>query len=247
MPEARQLLPGFNHNVRHQGRLYHVQTEASATASALVATHLFLGGNVVAAKKTSYAELLGADDLAARVKKLMEAQHKEMLRELVRGSFDSAVQARAYAPGELDDEAVVGADAAPPVAAEPPSVAPEPTPAAPEPTPAAAAAEPPAAAERGAPQEVVDVVHVSELSPVLPPPARAAAPRGAGHAATAAPHADGWGPPVLPRVQRAAPSPAAAPPQQPAPAAGAAPDRSLDELVLAYLAEDVGSKRERDR
>jgi hypothetical protein len=183
MAEGKQLLPGFNHNVRHAGKLFHVQTEDSGAGNPHVTTHLFLGGNVLASKRTSYEDDLGRSDLAQHVRKLMEAQHKDMLRQVVRGAFDEPATARAYAPGELAEDAQ-------PAAAAPP---------APEPPPPA-------------------------------PPARP--PR--------APAVDGWGPPVLPRANRAPPRPlaVAAPPP-------AKQDRRLDDLILSYLAEDLGSKRER--
>jgi hypothetical protein len=103
-----QCLPGFNHNVKHAGKSYHVQTEDSGTANPHVITHLFIGGNILSTKKTSYASLVGAEDCAAQVTRLMQAQHKEMLRELVRGAFDAVerertARARAFAPGQLAD------------------------------------------------------------------------------------------------------------------------------------------------
>lgn len=101
-----QCLPGFNHNVKHAGKSYHVQTEDSGTANPHVITHLFIGGNILSSKKTSYANLLGVPDCAAQVTRLMQAQHKAMLRELVRGAFDDVERertsrARAFAPGQL--------------------------------------------------------------------------------------------------------------------------------------------------
>lgn len=75
----RAPLLGYNTNVRHKGRLYHIQTEDSGIGHPHVITHLFAdGGRIVASKKTGYAEHLGADNLQETVKKLMQAQHKAM-------------------------------------------------------------------------------------------------------------------------------------------------------------------------
>ena len=112
------MIPGFNHNVKHRGSVYHVQTEDSGLQNPLICTHLFLGGNVLATRRTSYAELARRPDVEAQVRKLMQEQHKEMLRQLIRGAFDregSASKSRAYQPGELAAGAVAAQSAPKPV------------------------------------------------------------------------------------------------------------------------------------
>jgi len=89
---SNKMAVGFNHNVKHQGKVYHVQTEDSGVDNPHVITHLFVGGNILASKRASYAELLALPDLAGHVRALMEAQHKEMLRALVNGAFDAQTQ-----------------------------------------------------------------------------------------------------------------------------------------------------------
>jgi hypothetical protein len=80
---------GYNTNVRHKGKLYHIQTEDSGIDHPHVITHLFAdGGRIVASKKTSYAERVGSDGLQEQVKKLMQAQHKQMFIALRDGVYD---------------------------------------------------------------------------------------------------------------------------------------------------------------
>jgi hypothetical protein len=76
---------GFNHNLMHGGHVFHVQTEDSGLPHAHYITHLFIGGNIVASMKTSYAEQADAPDLPQLVRKLMEGQHKAMVKRLVAG------------------------------------------------------------------------------------------------------------------------------------------------------------------
>jgi hypothetical protein len=114
-----KAVTGFNHNVKHRGQVYHVQTEDSGVGKPHILTHLFVGGNILASKKTSYADLVQAQDLPELVKTLMEEQHKEMLRNLVSGVYDSYESAaRAWQPGQLsvDGEVVAasGGHAPPP-------------------------------------------------------------------------------------------------------------------------------------
>ena len=83
MRQGPSPLVGYNTNVRHKGKLYHIQTEDSGVNHPHVITHLFAdGGRIIASRKTGYAEHLGAKDLQTVVKKLMQDQHKAMFIEL---------------------------------------------------------------------------------------------------------------------------------------------------------------------
>jgi hypothetical protein len=85
----RAPLLGYNTNVRHKGKLYHIQTEDSGINHPHIITHLFAdGGRIVASKKTSYADQVGRENLQDAVKKLMQAQHKAMFIALRDGVYD---------------------------------------------------------------------------------------------------------------------------------------------------------------
>ena len=107
-------LLGYNTNVRHRGRLYHIQTEDSGVKRPHVITHLFAdGGRIVASRKTSYADLVGAEDYQARVKQMMREQHKAMFIALRDGHYDEdggEAPAEASAP-PLDVDALEAAAA----------------------------------------------------------------------------------------------------------------------------------------
>ncbi len=237
------MVPGFNHNVKHAGRDFHVQTEDSGAATPRIVTHLFAGGNILGTKRRDYGELLGVPDLPRVVRKLMQEQHKAMLRELLRGVHDEAA----------------GLTRAPATAARPGQVSTPQLSSAP-PAPAVAAAWSPAVAGRsGEPAPAL-----RRSPPPLPPrpatlrettsdPARAApaAP------AESMPSATEPGPPPLPRAAPASrPAPARAPvPEGGPPVLRRAPveaffgedlvsDKTLDEVILSYLTGDTrGRKR----
>ena len=100
-----KAVTGFNHNIKHKGKVYHVQTEDSGAANPHIITHLFVGGNILASKKTSYADLVKAADLPTLVREMMEEQHKEMLRNLINGVYDNIDSAsKHYQPGQLATE-----------------------------------------------------------------------------------------------------------------------------------------------
>ena len=95
------MLPGFNTNVRHRGVLFHVQSEDSGRSHPHVITHLYHGGTILFSEKSSYAEFVEVADLPARVRELMESQHRAVLTKLRKGSFDETISERLGAV--LDD------------------------------------------------------------------------------------------------------------------------------------------------
>lgn len=91
MAQGPSPLLGYNTNVRHKGKLYHIQTEDSGLQHPHIITHLFAdGGRIVSSKKTGYAEHIGVEDLKTFVKKMMQDQHKGMLITLRDGGFDDS-------------------------------------------------------------------------------------------------------------------------------------------------------------
>src|SRR6188768_2697277 len=148
---------GYNHNLRHGGRVFHVQTEDSGQAYARLHTHLFYEGTILSTKKQEYDPSSSEDSVRA----LMQQLHKAMIKELTHGEHDARIGAFFIARGEPPTlapaaPAAAAASAAPPAAVEktaaqdppePPAAPPTPAPAArpsatPAPTPIAAAAAP---------------------------------------------------------------------------------------------------------
>jgi hypothetical protein len=109
------MIPGFNHNIKHKGRIFHIQTEDSGPKNPHIITHLFVGGNILSSKKTAYTDLVGQPDYEKTVRSMMEEQHKQMLRNLVNGAFDNVGTAQSYhldGPAPLNFTAVSPATAA---------------------------------------------------------------------------------------------------------------------------------------
>jgi len=97
---AASPLLGYNTNVRHRGRVYHIQTEDSGLERPHVITHLFAdGGRIVASQKTSYADHVASGGYPATVKQLMQDQHKAMFIALRAGTYDDSEDAVAAPPG----------------------------------------------------------------------------------------------------------------------------------------------------
>ncbi|MFO0594035.1 MAG: hypothetical protein U0228_01990 [Myxococcaceae bacterium] len=123
-----KAVTGFNHNIKHKGKVYHVQTEDSGASNPHIITHLFVGGNILATKKSSYTDIVKSPNLAELVREMMEEQHKQMLRNLINGSYDNVNNSAAntYQPGELasDKEKAAAASLGAAMGAKPPPPAP---------------------------------------------------------------------------------------------------------------------------
>jgi hypothetical protein len=98
-----KAVTGFNHNIKHKGKVYHVQTEDSGVNNPHIITHLFVGGNILATKKNSYADITQTPNISELVREMMEEQHKEMLRNLINGVYDNVGNrnSTSYQPGEI--------------------------------------------------------------------------------------------------------------------------------------------------
>src|SRR3982751_1654439 len=97
---------GYNHNLRHGGRVFHVQTEDSGQGYARLHTHLFYEGTILSTKKQEYDR--NAPEEAVRA--LMQQLHKAMIKELTRGEPAPPIGAFSTARGE---PATLDAPAAP--------------------------------------------------------------------------------------------------------------------------------------
>ncbi|MFQ5588073.1 MAG: hypothetical protein ACE5F7_04475 [Nitrospiria bacterium] len=80
---------GINTNIQHKGETYHVQTEDGGLDRHTLTTILFKDGVILSAKKTSYLDIPKSPSYEKTVKEIMQRQHKQMLRDLVKGVFDS--------------------------------------------------------------------------------------------------------------------------------------------------------------
>jgi hypothetical protein len=83
----RSPILGYNHNVRYRGLVFHVQTEDSGVSSPHLFTHLFHHGVIVSTRKLDYDPGSAEDS----IRSLMQAQHKAVLKDLRRGTFDDKI------------------------------------------------------------------------------------------------------------------------------------------------------------
>jgi hypothetical protein len=107
-PKPTSPLLGYNNNVRHKGKVFHVQTEDSGIKYGHIITQLFMdGGRILKSVKTSYAEYIASERRGEIVREMMKQQHKAMFIALRDGRFDAVIE------GAGSDAAIVAPVASP--------------------------------------------------------------------------------------------------------------------------------------
>jgi hypothetical protein len=81
-------MSGFNTRVEYKGSAYIVQTQDKGPAAQYIESLIYRSGKLLTAKKTFYTSCLSSPDVKAVIEHMMEAQHKQILEEIVEGKFD---------------------------------------------------------------------------------------------------------------------------------------------------------------
>lgn len=82
------MITGYNTDVRHNEVVFHVQTEDKGTANPYIESLVYVGGQVLASKRASYAELL-AEGKEKEILTLMDHQHRTMIAAIRHGKLDA--------------------------------------------------------------------------------------------------------------------------------------------------------------
>jgi hypothetical protein len=82
------MITGFNTDIDFDGKVYHVQTEDKGLANPIIETLVYTGGQIVCARKSSYAGLVVAGKAGeTTIQQQMETQHRELIREIREGAL----------------------------------------------------------------------------------------------------------------------------------------------------------------
>lgn len=84
------MITGFNTDVDHEGRVFHVQTEDKGLSNPEVESLIYCGGEIICSRRTSYSDLAASGTFSEdEVLHRMEAQHQALIRDIFNGKFDS--------------------------------------------------------------------------------------------------------------------------------------------------------------
>lgn len=83
------MITGFNTDVDHDGKVFHVQTEDKGTDNPVVESLIYCKGEIVGSQRSAYGDLAddGSFDPDAVLQR-MEFQHQGLIRDIRNGRFD---------------------------------------------------------------------------------------------------------------------------------------------------------------
>lgn len=81
-------MSGINSEVIHKGHSFHVQTQDMGLEANYVESLIYKSGKLLSTRKAFYTVYLGSPDLKERIRKIIEDQHKEILKNITDGKFD---------------------------------------------------------------------------------------------------------------------------------------------------------------
>jgi hypothetical protein len=79
---------GYNTDVRHGEVVFHVQTEDKGLGNPYIESLVYVGGQVLASKRASYAELIAEGKEDKDIVALMDHQHRTMIAAIRHGKLD---------------------------------------------------------------------------------------------------------------------------------------------------------------
>ena len=119
------MITGYNTDVRHGELVFHVQTEDKGAGNPFIETLVYVGGQVLASKRASYATLLAEGKDEKSIVALMDHQHRTMIAAIRHGKFNEKLTDlltdRQAAPSPTGSQPV--APVAPVVPVAPPAAA----------------------------------------------------------------------------------------------------------------------------
>jgi len=87
------MITGYNTDVRHGNRVFHVQTEDKGLTNPRIETLIYVGGEILDSFRGSYEDLVAgglADEPTIQAR--MDEQHKGVIREIKNGKYDATPQ-----------------------------------------------------------------------------------------------------------------------------------------------------------
>jgi len=86
------MITGYNTDVRYSDLVLHVQTEDKGQSNPFIESLIYHRGQVVAARRASYADLLKEGKGDEEIMAFMDHQHRLMIKAIQAGKFDHKIQ-----------------------------------------------------------------------------------------------------------------------------------------------------------
>lgn len=82
------MITGYNTDVPHASLVFHVQTEDKGVGSASIESLVYVGGQILGKRRTSYRDVLERGGGKDAIVELMDRQHRLMIAEIRSGRYD---------------------------------------------------------------------------------------------------------------------------------------------------------------
>ena len=97
------MVTGFNTDVEHAGRIYHVQTEDKGVDNPVIETLLYRGGEILAARRSTYEDLKAGGFDEAAIARRIEEQHNAVIADVRAGLFEVRSKPRPFGEGLISN------------------------------------------------------------------------------------------------------------------------------------------------
>ncbi len=87
------MITGFNTDVKHGGRLFHVQTEDKGESNPKIESLIYVGGQILDSIRFDYSEKIVEGFDETLITQLMEDQHRRVIRDIKVGKYDEGEDA----------------------------------------------------------------------------------------------------------------------------------------------------------
>jgi len=83
------MITGYNTDVRHGNRIFHVQTEDKGMSNPKIETLIYVGGEILDSYRSGYDDLLADPPIVdSTIQARMDDQHKAVIRDIKNGKYD---------------------------------------------------------------------------------------------------------------------------------------------------------------
>lgn len=89
---STKMRTGFNTDVRHEGHLYHVQTEDGGEDNPILESVVYVGGTVIAKKITPYSDQLRKGATEEGIASLLKRQHQIIIAAIKAGRIEDLIR-----------------------------------------------------------------------------------------------------------------------------------------------------------
>lgn len=99
------MITGFNTDIEYEGTVYHVQTEDKGLNSPFVLSLVYVGGEIIASKRTSYEDLIASGFQEEVLNERLQRQHKLICAAIKAGRVEDLKRMGRGGDGAAADKA----------------------------------------------------------------------------------------------------------------------------------------------